>query len=186
MRYTRLVIGVLLVFLMSVSGVAAYHSGGFSGDNYRYYEDYQRDYRLDESESFTRDSSTDYNDPYYYDGYGYDPYSYGRNSYGRNSVRDRESFSSSTSFERHDRYTREYSSDYDYYRPSYRSPYGSNSGYNSPGRYYRNNYDYNSYDRYGNYRDPYSFDPYQNNYYNTNAYFSYGFPDGFGSGYSLY
>lgn len=148
MQLQKLGVGFLLVFLMSISVASAY-----PGDS-RYYEDYQRDYYFDETNTFSRSIEVDYDDPYYYGNSYYSgyPYSYGYPAY-RSGFSDRETFSSTISFERHDRYTREFRTDVDYYQP-----------YN---RYGYNNYG-GRYDRYA-YRDPYY-------YGNSYDYFGSGVP----------
>ena len=163
-KLNKLVIGFLLMFLLSISVASASHdSFGYYGSNTdRYYEDYQRDYTFDSTESFVRNSNVDYNDPYYY---GYSPY----NRYG-GSVSDFESYSSQTSFERHDRYTRSFETD----------------RYSRPNRYY------NNYNSYGNFGNPYSggygnnFRDSRNSYYGNDYGNNYGansFRNSYGNGY---
>lgn len=155
MKYMKSVIG-LLILLLTVS-VAA---GQIYGDN-RYYEDYQRDYYFDESDSFSRTIDADYEDPYYYSNnyYGY-PYGSANSGFS-----DYESYSSSTTFERHDSYTREFRSDFDYYTPSYRyNRYNYYDDYNYGSRYpsyYGYDY-YGGYDQFGRGTPNYNRDRYYN------------------------
>lgn len=148
MQLQKLGVGFLLVFLMSISVASAY-----PGDS-RYYEDYQRDYYFDETDTFSRSIEVDYDDPYYYGNSYYSgyPYSYGYPAY-RSGFSDRETFSSTISFERHDRYTREFRTDVDYYQPYNRyNGYNNYGGNNYGGRYNRYAYrepSYNSYDYFG-------------------------------------
>lgn len=169
MKTTKL-FTIAIMLCLAATFVAADHNyglyNGFS-DFGTSYESYDRSYNFDVSEHIERDRSSTNN---YGSNYGYP---FGRSNYGGNSYSDSytsdfsESRSFSESFERRDRYE---SRNNNYYG---RQPYyGYNSGSPTYGNYgvsfnFRP-HDFSSYDRWGNYQNPFrsqEYKPYRRSFY---------------------